>query len=151
MQKPKLLVNRYPGSKELAHKDVFSQLMKFTTLLKPHEYNFVPPTFTLPSRVDKQRLDLYMKEEKGATYIAKPQVGAKGEGMALFNEFKDIPYSLENREIVVQRYIDKPLLLNGIKFDIRVYVAVFGLGQEMRAYICNEGLARFCTVILCPC
>ena len=30
----------------------------------------------------------------------------------------------KDREVVVQRYLDKPLLLDGFKFDLRVYVAV---------------------------
>lgn len=65
--------------------------------------------------------------------------------MCLFNEFKDIPYALEQKDVVIQRYLDKPLLLDGIKFDLRVYVVVVGL-EDMKAYICDEGLARFCTV-----
>mmetsp|Transcript_19225 Transcript_19225/g.29474 ORF Transcript_19225/g.29474 Transcript_19225/m.29474 type:complete len:154 (+) Transcript_19225:468-929(+) len=49
--------------------------------------------------------------------------------------------------MVVQRYLDSPLLLNGYKFDLRVYVIVAGLTPDtMRAYVADEGLARFCTV-----
>jgi hypothetical protein len=66
--------------------------------------------------------------------------------MALFKEFRDLPYGLDKNEIVIQRYLDKPLLLDGIKFDLRVYVAIFGLGDQVKAFICDEGLARFCTV-----
>jgi len=44
----------------------------------------------------------------------------------------------------VQRYLSKPLLLDGIKFDLRVYVVVMGF-NPIQAYICDEGLARFCT------
>jgi hypothetical protein len=145
MQKKNKLINRYPGSKQLAHKDVFSAMMKFAMDVASDDYDFVPPTFTLPGRNEGARLNEYMANNKNATYIAKPQVGAQGEGMALFNEFKDIPYSLENKDIVIQRYLDKPLTLDGIKFDLRVYVVVCGL-DDMKAYICDEGLARFCTV-----
>lgn len=58
---------------------------------------------------------------------------------------RDLPYALEGREIVVQRYLSKPLLLDGIKFDLRVYVVVIGF-NPIKAFICDEGLARFCTV-----
>ena len=44
----------------------------------------------------------------------------------------------------MQRYLDKPLLLNGFKFDLRVYVCIFGL-NPLQAFVCEEGLARFCT------
>ena len=35
--------------------------------------------------------------------------------------------------------------MGGIKFDLRVYVVVVGI-DPIQAYICDEGLARFCTV-----
>lgn len=141
------IMNRFPNSKELAHKDVFSHMMKFAQEMSMDDYDFVPPTFSLPGKHDEARLNEYMKSHatEKPTYIAKPDVGAQGEGMCLFNEFKDIPYALDNKDVVIQRYLDRPLLLDGIKFDLRVYVMVVGL-TNMKAYICDEGLARFCTV-----
>lgn len=49
-------------------------------------------------------------------------------------------------EIIVQHYLADPLLLDGYKFDLRVYVTVVST-SPLTAFICNEGLARFCTVI----
>lgn len=107
-------------------------------------YGFVPPTFTLPGSQEMARLDAYMKAHPKATFIAKPQVGSQGDAISLFKELRDLPYGLDQKEVVVQRYLDKPLLLDEVKFDLRIYVAVFGV-EEMSAYICDEGLARFCT------
>ena len=45
--------------------------------------------------------------------------------------------------MVVQQYIDNPLLMDGLKFDLRVYVILEG--HDVSAFICSEGLARFCT------
>ena len=45
----------------------------------------------------------------------------------------------------MQEYIYNPLILYGKKFDIRVYVAVMSF-HPLVAYICDEGLAQFCTV-----
>ena len=50
-------------------------------------------------------------------------------------------------EMVVQRYIDNPLLVNGLKFDLRIYVVIAGINPgDIHAFIADEGLARFCTV-----
>ena len=72
-------------------------------------------------------------------------MGAQGDSISLFKTLRDLPYALSNKEIIVQRYLDKPLLLDGIKFDLRVYVVVTGF-NPVQAFIYDEGLARFCTV-----
>ena len=121
------MANRYPDIKVLAHKDTFGRAMKFAIDQDPEAFDFVPPTFELPNSADEARFAAYKKQHPQATFIAKPQVGAQGDSICLFKEMKDLPYMLNNKEIIVQRYLDRPLLLNGFKFDLRVYVCVFGL------------------------
>lgn len=84
-----------------------------------------------------------MKKNPGCCYIGKPQVGAQGDGIFLFRELKDLQW--KGSELLIQRYIDKPLLLDGYKFDLRIYVPLIGTGSDLHAFVADEGLARFCT------
>lgn len=92
-----------------------------------------------------------MRENTGSCFIAKPQKGSQGESIFIFRDYREFEVKVSSKhssEYIVQRYVDQPLLMDGFKFDLRIYVAVFGFGskeQKMHAFTCKEGLARFCT------
>lgn len=46
--------------------------------------------------------------------------------------------------MVVCEYVSKPLLIDGYKFDMRIYVAMTSI-NPLRLYIYEDGLARFAT------
>ncbi len=45
---------------------------------------------------------------------------------------------------MVQEYLDKPHLLDDLKYDLRIYVLLYGI-NPMRVYIHEQGIARFAT------
>jgi hypothetical protein len=47
-------------------------------------------------------------------------------------------------ETIISLYLDRPYLINGRKFDMRMYVVVTSF-HPLRVYFYNEGLARFAT------
>jgi tubulin polyglutamylase TTLL6/13 len=71
----------------------------------------------------------------------KPEADCQGRGIFLTRKLED----LENgKHYVVQRYIARPYLLDGLKFDLRIYVLLCGT-SPLTLYMYNEGLARLAT------
>merc|ERR1719393_806366 len=63
--------------------------------------------------------------------------------MFLLRDLKELPTGEDDKNsTVVSHYIDNPLLIQGLKFDLRVYVLVTGF-EPLRAYVYREGLTRF--------
>lgn len=60
------------------------------------------------------------------------------------SKLHEIPQKNSGHNYVVSEYIANPMLLNGFKFDMRIYVAVTCV-NPLRIYIYEEGLVRFAT------
>ena len=51
--------------------------------------------------------------------------------------------------MIASHYISNPLLIDGLKFDLRIYVAITSL-NPLRIYMYDEGLTRFATTPYIP-
>lgn len=71
----------------------------------------------------------------------------QGRGIKLVQCISGLQQALKELagvEIIASKYLHKPLLVNGFKFDLRVYVLVLAC-DPLRVFIYREGLVRFCT------
>jgi hypothetical protein len=84
----------------------------------------------------------------GQVWIAKPAKMSCGKGITVFADEPAAQRLLDSCEqgehskrgsngtVVLQKYVMSPLLLHGVKFDVRVHVVVLaGLGAGMRALV----------------
>ena len=100
----------------------------------------------------RDRLDVCLYEAKSVVedetraswrWILKPSVTNKGSNIVMCDDWKDIIDALddmkEQREWVLQRYVEKPLLVlrEGHKFHLRVYVLCVG---ALKVYVFNQML-----------
>lgn len=78
---------------------------------------------------------------KGNSYwIVKPVASSQGRGIFVTNSFAEIPKGNQ----IISRYVENPMLIDGYKFDLRIYVAITSI-NPLRIYMYDEGLARFAT------
>ena len=138
------MISRYPNITPLTTMGEYADLTKLANELDTQNLDCIPATFVFPGP-DVNRFEEYKKAHPGATFIAKPDNGTGGISLALFSKIKDLPKYLQSSSMTVQRYIDKPLLVDGLKFNLNVYIVIVGF-DPIHAFIFDEGLARFCTV-----
>ncbi|CAG5115127.1 unnamed protein product [Candidula unifasciata] len=136
-------VNHFPGMVEVTRKDALARNFSKMQKAIPDVYNFIPKTWVLPA--DYLLLQNYAKDmkqkKKNVTFIVKPSNGAQGHGISLFRNAEKIQSS---EHYIVQEYIDKPLLLDGYKFDLRIYVLITHC-DPLRIFLYNDGLVRLAT------
>ena len=139
-------INHFPGMLDLVRKaGTAANLNKMVAALgKP--YNFFPKTFMLPAdytmlKAEFEDAEGHIKSHGNKTWIVKPSKGCQGNGIRLTRCLDEISPHEPN---IVQRYLHRPHLLNGYKYDLRLYVLLSSL-QPLRMFLFREGLVRVCT------
>ncbi|KAF8566870.1 hypothetical protein P879_07794 [Paragonimus westermani] len=133
-------VNHFPRSYELTRKDRLAKNVQRMQRLKGLRYfDFVPASYILPEEFCE--LCSGYLQDKGP-YIVKPIASSRGRGIYIVSHPEEIPYE---EPVIVSRYISNPFLLDGFKFDVRLYAAVTSY-EPLVVYLYEEGLVRFATV-----
>eukprot|EP01063_Lacrimia_lanifica_P005541 TRINITY_DN13304_c0_g1_i1.p1 TRINITY_DN13304_c0_g1~~TRINITY_DN13304_c0_g1_i1.p1 ORF type:complete len:666 (+),score=263.19 TRINITY_DN13304_c0_g1_i1:104-2101(+) len=129
-------VNHFPGSWGIGRKDHLHRNVSRFRKAFGEPYLITPESWILPQ--ETRGLAAHMAQHPGTTYILKPCASSCGKGIRLIQKMP------QNRvkSSVVQRYIPNPFLIEGRKFDLRIYVAVTGF-DPLKLFIFDEGLCRF--------
>lgn len=150
-------VNHFQHAKALTRKDCLKKNMgKYLAMggKMKQAYDVVPLTFILPHEYiafvqafqDKgARLRASSEASEGFfkknIWIMKPVALSRGRGISLIDDLSHVVYG---EQVVIQEYIANPLLLDGYKFDLRLYVLVTSF-NPLEAFFYDEGFVRICT------
>ncbi|XP_068592901.1 tubulin polyglutamylase ttll6 [Cebidichthys violaceus] len=132
-------INHFPGMSEICRKDLLARNMNRMLKLFPRDYNIFPRTWCLPA--DYSDFQAYTRAKKSKTYICKPDTGCQGKGIVITKSIKDIQ---PGEHMICQVYVSRPFIIDGYKFDLRIYVLVTSC-DPFSIFIFKEGLTRFCT------
>ena len=141
--------NKIYGLREFCNKVALGLALNFVAELFEDLMPWWPTTFILPRDMQEATAAMHKKDKTGKpvhTFIFKPDSTFGGNGVCLVQS-GDALHSLMQRKYscaVLQEYITRPLLIDGLKWDCRVYVLVTSV-SPLRVYVAREGLARFCT------
>uniref|UniRef100_A0A8C6RQX8 Tubulin tyrosine ligase-like family, member 13 n=1 Tax=Nannospalax galili TaxID=1026970 RepID=A0A8C6RQX8_NANGA len=133
-------INHFPSMTEICRKDLLAWNLNRMQKLYPTEYNIFPRTWCLPA--DYGDFQAYGRQQKTRTYICKPDSGCQGRGIFITQTPKEIK---PGEHMICQQYITKPFLIDGFKFDMRIYVLITSC-DPLRIFMYEEGLARFATM-----
>ncbi|KAF0026863.1 hypothetical protein F2P81_021600 [Scophthalmus maximus] len=132
-------LNHFPGTFQIGRKDrLWRNLSKMRSRFGKQEFSFFPRTFILPQDIKHLR-KAWDDGGSRQKWIIKPPASARGTGIQVIHKWSQLP---RKRPLLVQRYLHKPYLISGNKFDLRIYVYVTSY-DPLKIYIYTDGLVRF--------
>ena len=135
--------NHFPMTWQLSRKDnLYNNYFKLHSKF-PKDFHYMPETYCLPRDFDiisekVQNLDL---NDIKNLWLVKPVASSRGRGIRLLTDVENLP---KKNKYIVTHYVYNPHLINGKKYDLRLYLLVTGY-TPMKIYLFDNGLARFCS------
>ena len=120
-------MNHFSGNKNVSRKDFLKRNIERAQKMSGKAnvaFNIMPMTFILPKEYVGFLENFSEGEEREGRlnyWIMKPAAQSRGRGIQVINEVSSVIYG---EPMIMQKYIKNPLLLNGFKFDLRIYVLV---------------------------
>ncbi|CAL1128030.1 unnamed protein product [Cladocopium goreaui] len=154
---PWMRINHFPGmNNALARKTRLARNMARIQRMFPAAYKFVPPTWVIPDDFPDLEKRFGDNPESKVFYIVKPDHLCQGRGIFLTTELERLRQASDdsrkkNEATVVQRYLSRPMLIEGLKFDLRLYFLIAAKkasgesGLDLRCFLFRDGLVRLCT------
>lgn len=146
--------NRLECNKHLVSKKrLFFNLKKFYEQSGLEPFDYLPLTFHIKSLSEenfskfKSEFSEIQEKQGEKVWIVKPGENTnRGKGIKVCNSIESIEDFISNnkegRTFIIQKYIEKPLLVHKRKFDIRCFGLLTSFNNNMQGYFYPEGYIR---------
>ena len=149
--------NHVEGGAQLGNKKaLFYNLKAYYECLGKNPFDYIPLTFHISKGLIDPQFDSFKEvfedmkqiENQENVWIIKPGENSnRGTGIMIcktLGKIKEIISHPANSTgtYIVQKYIEKPLLFNNRKFDIRCYGLITAYNGFVKGYFYNEGYLR---------
>lgn len=104
-------------------------------------FDIAPTTYIFPEDYKRWQIDREINNFKHM-YIMKPAASSCGRGIRVIGKKQNVG---KRNGYIMSRYVGKPHLLNGKKYDLRLYVLVTSY-DPLKIYLFKDGLVRLATV-----
>lgn len=134
--------NHFPSMYLICKKGHLAATLSKLYALEPKAFRFHPRSWIM--RTQRSAFQKVIESHSSSTkyFIMKPNSGCQGRGIIVTKNPLTETKDLDN--YIVQEYIRNPLLLEGKKFDLRVYVLLTSI-RDPSIFIFEDGLVRICT------
>jgi len=130
----RLLIYEEIYRKDLLYKNYYNMKKKF-----PNEFSYMAETYTYEDLNQFRELNKNYHRSENNLWLVKLKNGTGGKGIRFLGNITDI-----TKKDLVTRYISNPLLIDGRKFDFRLYVLVTG-NDPLKIYHFGESVVRLAT------
>jgi len=138
-------VNHFPGSSLIGRKDRLAEgFNRKRREFGADTFDFHPRTFQLPD--DAKLVESAVRNKKLCPlFIHKPAASSCGKGISLISTRRGINrVCKDKKKSILQSYVKNPYLINGFKFDLRLYVIVTSY-DPLVVHLSEDGLVRLTT------
>lgn len=148
----KLEFNSVIGDK----KNLYYTLKNYYAAVNEDVFDNIPLTFHIVNGEEDPEFKgfvgrFFAEEAERHIWIIKPGENTnRGNGISICKSLEKIKIELQNNSssengqhtVIIQKYIEKPFLVNKRKFDIRLYTLITSTNGNLQCYFYQEGYIR---------
>jgi tubulin--tyrosine ligase len=144
------LCNKLEENEQIASKKLlFSNMKSLYSRLNKNLFEVIPVTFHVKSTNDPEFSDFeaFFNSNPNSIWIVKPGENTnRGKGISLAASVSEVKALVSDKSsshtCIIQKYIERPLLINKRKFDIRCFALMTSVNSVIQGYFYTEGYIR---------